>query len=161
MKTIDTRQYVQTLRELTEQGKEVNMVVAGGSMSPFLVHQRDVICFRRPDGPLKRGDMVFYQRVNGQFVMHRIWRVGKDGYYLVGDAQTDIEGPIHRNQIFGQVIRVKRKDRWIESGDFWWDFFHNIWIRMVPFRPFAFRLYSIFKRRDRTELPESSKQDVD
>ncbi|MGN0276019.1 MAG: S24/S26 family peptidase [Hominisplanchenecus sp.] len=161
MKTIDTRQYVQTLRELTEQGKEVSMVVAGGSMSPFLVHQRDVICFRRPDGQPKRGDMVFYQRRNGQFVMHRIWRVEKDGYYLVGDAQTDIEGPIHRNQIFGQVIRVKRKDRWIESGDFWWDFFQNIWIRMVPLRPLALKLHSLLKRQDRMDLPESIDPDVD
>lgn len=145
MKIVDTRQYVQTLRELTEQGREVSMVVAGSSMSPFLVNQRDVICFRKPTKRPGRGDMVFYQRKNGQFVMHRIWRVRQEGYYLVGDAQTDIEGPIEEDQIFAQVTKVRRKGKWIGPKDFWWRFFKIIWIRMVPQRPAALKVYSFLR----------------
>lgn len=146
IKIVDTRQYVQTLRELTEQGQEVSMMVAGGSMSPFLVHQRDVICFQKPAERPGRGDMVFYQRKNGQFVMHRIWRAAKEGYYLVGDAQTCIEGPIEEAQIFAQVTKVRRKGKWIGPEDFWWKFFKIIWIRMVPQRPAALKVYSFLKR---------------
>ena len=45
MKIVDTREYVSMLRELTEQGHEVNMIISGSSMTPFLIHQRDVIFF--------------------------------------------------------------------------------------------------------------------
>lgn len=38
MKVIDTRAYVGMLRELTDAGKEVSLIVAGSSMAPFLVH---------------------------------------------------------------------------------------------------------------------------
>lgn len=143
MKKVDTFEYVSMLRELTEQGKEVSLLISGSSMSPFLAHQRDFICFKMPDRDLRRGDMVFYQRKNGQFVMHRIWKKKTDGFYIVGDAQVDIEGPIQQEQIFAYVTKVKRKDEWIGPGDFWWEFFEHVWIRVVPFRPVLKRVYGV------------------
>ena len=94
MKIVDTREYVSILRELTEQGKEAGMVVAGNSMSPFLVDKRDFIFFVKADRKLKKGDIVFFQRKSGQYVMHRICKVRPEGYYIVGDAQQEIGGPI-------------------------------------------------------------------
>ena len=35
MKFVNTQEYVSMLRELTEQGREVNMLISGNSMSPF------------------------------------------------------------------------------------------------------------------------------
>ncbi len=154
MRVLDTREYVSTLRELTEQGREVSMVIAGNSMSPFLVHGRDSITFRKPDRPLKTGDMVFYQRDSGQFVMHRIHRVRPEGYDIVGDAQREIEGPVRADQIFAVVTKVKRKGQWLEPGDFWWDFFARVWIRMVPLRGTALRLYGAVHRTGQEKTGE-------
>jgi hypothetical protein len=134
MRKVDAQEYIPILRELTEQGKGVALLISGSSMSPFLAHERDTIYFKKPDRELRRGDMVFYQRASGQFVMHRIWKVKPEGYYMVGDAQQEIEGPLKREQIFGLITKVKRKDKWIKAGDFWWEFFEHIWIRIVPFR---------------------------
>ena len=131
---IDTRQYVSVLRELTEQGEEASMLVLGGSMAPFLVHERDCFCFEKPKRELKKGDMVFFQRVSGEFIMHRIYKISKEGYFVVGDAQNYIEGPIKREQIFAYVTKVQRKGKWIEPGDFWWEFFEHVWIRVIPLR---------------------------
>lgn len=130
------------LRELTEQGREVSMIISGSSMAPFLIHQRDRICFKKPDRELKKGDMVFFQRDSGQFVMHRILRIKPEGYYIVGDAQTEIEGPVRREQIFGLITKVKRKEKWMEPGDFWWEFFARIWLHMLPFRRPVMGLYA-------------------
>lgn len=141
MKVIDTREYVSALRELTEEGREVSMRISGNSMSPFLIHERDFICFKKPDRPLKVGDMVFFERKNGQFVMHRIWKVKPEGYYIVGDAQKEIEGPVERNQIFAVITKVQRKGKWIEPQDFWWEFFAHIWIHMIPLRFVVMKLY--------------------
>ena len=140
-RVVDTREYVSVLREIAESGKVVSLRIAGSSMSPFLAHGRDYIYFTKPDRELRAGDMVFYQRRNGQYVMHRIYKVKPDGYYIVGDAQTEIEGPVARDQIFALIKKVKRKDRIIQPGDFWWEFFEHVWIRMIPLRRPAVRLY--------------------
>lgn len=147
MKLVNTQEYVSMLRELTEQGKQVSMLISGNSMSPFLMHGRDSIRFQKPDRKLKKGDMVFFQRKSGQFVMHRIVQVKKDGFYLLGDAQQgrDKEGLIEESQIFARIVGVCRKGRWIGPGDFWWEFFEHVWIRLVPFRRFLINLYRFGK----------------
>lgn len=141
MKIVDTNEYISALRELVQEGQEVSMQISGSSMSPFLVHQRDRICFRAPTQPFRRGDMVFYQRANGQFVMHRIYKVRPEGYDIVGDAQTEIEGPIFPSQIFAIVTRVCRKGIWIDETNIWWKFFAGPWLSLVPFRYHLIRLY--------------------
>ncbi|MDO4617454.1 MAG: S24/S26 family peptidase [Lachnospiraceae bacterium] len=144
MKQVDTYEYVSVLKELTEEGRRVNMLIAGNSMSPFLIHNRDYIYFEKPGRDLRKGDMVFYQRLTGQYVMHRICKVHKDGTYdMVGDNQTDIERGIKRDQIFAVITQVKRKDRIIKPGDFWWVFFEKVWINMIPMRRLAVRMYGI------------------
>ena len=50
--------------------------------------------------------------------MHRIWKILPEGYYIVGDAQTQIEGPVKREQIFALITKVRRKERWMKPGDF-------------------------------------------
>lgn len=142
-RVVDTNEYVSVLRELAEEGRVVTMVIAGSSMSPFLCHNRDYIYFTRPDRELRRGDMVFYQRDTGQYVMHRIYKKKTDGYYMVGDAQTQIEGPLRRDQIFALIIKVKRKGKIIRPGNFWWEFFEHVWIRIIPLRKVIEKVYSL------------------
>ena len=148
-RVVDTNEYVSVLRELAEEGRVVSMLVVGSSMSPFLCHKRDYIYFTKPDRELRRGDMVFYQRDTGQYVMHRIYKRKKEGYYMVGDAQTQIEGPLRRDQIFARIIKVKRKGRIIEPGNFWWEFFEHVWIRIIPLRKVIEKLYSLLGQKHR------------
>ena len=143
MRYVDTKEYVSVLRELVEDGREVSLLVSGSSMSPFLAHQRDYIYFKKPDRELRKGDMVFYQRRTGQYVMHRIWKVKNDKYYMVGDAQQEIEGPLERDQIFAIITKVQRKGKWIEPGDFWWEFFERVWINIVPVRRVLVKMYGV------------------
>ncbi len=132
MREMDTREYLAMLKELVDQGRQVNLLISGSSMSPFLIHHRDTIYFQKPDRELKSGDMVFFRRSNGQYVMHRIVKIRPDGFYMLGDAQTEIEGPIDRAQIFGLVTAVKRNGRMLRPGDFWWEFFARVWLRIIP-----------------------------
>lgn len=144
---VDTKEYVDVLRGLTEEGKEVSMLVAGSSMNPFLIHYRDTIFFSKPQRPLRRGDMVFYQRESGQYVMHRILRVKPEGLYIVGDAQTEIEGPVRPEQVFAVITRVKRKGKMIGPDDFWWKFFEGPWLCLLPLRHIIMRLYALKHRK--------------
>lgn len=143
---IDTAAYVSVLRELTEEGRSVSLTVSGNSMSPYLIHERDQVFFEKPKVPLKKGDIVFFQRKDGQYIMHRICKVRQSGYYIVGDAQTEIEGPISGEQIFGVVTKVRRKGKMEQPGDFWWDFFEKIWICWIPIRPWIRDWYLLFSK---------------
>lgn len=136
---IDTKIYLSFLKEMIEQNMDVSIVISGNSMSPFLVNQRDVIYLSKINRKLKKGDLVLYQRLSGQYVVHRIVKVKKSGYYLAGDNQIAIEGPILDKQIFGLVTKVKRKG--IEAGNFWWEFFEHVWIWVLPWRMIILNIY--------------------
>ena len=139
---VDTVEYVGVLRGLVEEGHEVSMLVSGSSMSPFLIHLRDTIYFKKPDRPLRAGDMVFYQRDSGQYVMHRILRVRGDAYDIIGDAQIEVERGVRRDQIFAVITRIRRKGKLIGPGDFWWTFFARVWTKLIPLRPLIARAYA-------------------
>lgn len=141
MRRVDTDVYVSMLRDLVNEGKECRLLISGSSMAPFLVHERDSIIFSKPDRELRRGDMVFYQRDNGQFVMHRILHVRPEGLYIIGDAQTEVEGPVKPEQVFARVTKVNRKGKWIGPGNFWWWFFSTVWLRLFPIRRLILKLY--------------------
>lgn len=146
-KIVDIYTYMPVLQELLSEGKEVSVTVTGNSMSPFLVHGRDRILIAPPDGNWKKGDMAFFIRTNGQYVMHRICRVDKNGNcFFVGDAQQYIEGPVTPAQIFGKITSVQRKGKWIGPDDFWWRFFEKIWMNVIPMRSFFRTAYGMMKR---------------
>ena len=126
---VDTREYVSVLREMVDQGMEVSMTIAGTSMEPFLIHRRDKIYFRRPEGKIKKGDMVFFQRATGEYVMHRVMKVRKGKYYLAGDHQAFMEGPIDEQQIFAKVVSVERDGKWLTEKDPLWKFYAGWWRR--------------------------------
>ena len=142
-KIVDIYTYMPVLRDLLSQGKEVSLNITGNSMAPFLVHGRDQILIAPSDDNWKKGDMAFFIRTNGKYIMHRICKAAPEGYYIVGDAQTEIEGPVAREQIFAVITRVRRKGKWLQKGDFWWDFFEKVWIHIIPFRPIIRKMYSL------------------
>lgn len=149
MIVFDTEEYMTAMRELTEQGLEVTIPIFGGSMVPFLADGRDEVLIKKPDRTLKKGDIVFFQRDSGRFILHRIRKVKPEGYYIVGDSQRRIEGPIREEQIFAVVIKAKRHGKWVAPGDFWWEFFEHVWIHMIPLRACLIKGYTYLRKGSR------------
>ena len=119
------------------------LIVSGRSMTPFLVGGRDTVYLSRLERPVRRGDILLYQRDSGQYVLHRVWKVEKNGTFtMVGDAQVELEHGIREDQVIAIVTFVLRKEKTVFPGFFWWEFFEKIWIRMVPLRPFFRKVYS-------------------
>ena len=147
---VDIHTYLPVLIDIIKSGKDVSVTVTGSSMAPFLAHLRDSIIVSPPPRQFHRGDMVFFQRQDSSYVMHRIHHLKEGKLYLVGDNQTEIEGPIDPQQVFGIVRKVIRNGKLLQKGDFWWDFFEKAWIRIVPLRSAAVKAVSIvYKLRNR------------
>ena len=145
-KILPPEQLVEPLLGLLEDTDSVPLVISGGSMTPFLAHGRDVVYLSKVRQPLKRGDMVFYRRDSGTYVLHRIYRVEGESYTLLGDAQTQTEPGIRPDQILARVTAVRRKGKLLQKGSFRWDFFEKVWIRLVPLRPALRAAYSRIKK---------------
>lgn len=142
VRLVDTQEYMEMIRALLEDGQEVSMIVTGNSMRPFLKHGRDKICMKKTDRKLRKGDIVFYRRENGQYVMHRILKCGDQSYTLLGDGQIVPESGIRQEQIFARITKVQVRGKWIGPENFRWRFFEHIWIRFCGIRKLGFSFSS-------------------
>lgn len=142
---VDTYHYLTMIKELLKQDKQVSLPIKGNSMAPFLINNRDYIYLEKPKNTLKKGDFVLYQRISGQYVAHRIVKTDGNQYYLAGDNQTVIEGPIYQKQILGIVTKVKRKEKWLKEGDLYWEFFEHVWRYILPWRRLILSIYKKYR----------------
>lgn len=109
-------------------------------MSPFLASNRDYVYLEKPNRKLKKGDIVLFLRQNGDYVLHRIKHIRSDDFYIIGDRQTTLEGPVKKEQIMALVTSVKRKSKILTSKSLIWQFYEKIWINTVRIRPILFKI---------------------
>ena len=98
------------IKEKLASGHEVTFSPRGTSMLPFLKEGRDTITLKAPPARLKKYDIPFYQRKDGQYILHRVVRVGKT-YTCVGDNQFALEKGVEHSQIIGVCTAVQRKGK--------------------------------------------------
>ena len=89
----------------------------GTSMQPLLRHHENPVVLLPVEGRLKRGDVPFYKRANGQYVLHRIICVHKDGYDCCGDNQTALEKGVTDDMIFARMVGFYQGERYISCDD--------------------------------------------
>ena len=86
IRTIDAVKDADALVDILSTGAVFPLLVTGSSMIPFLREGRDTVFLRKPDR-LHRGQIVFFRRKSGEFTLHRIRKIYKDGRLLSnGDA---------------------------------------------------------------------------
>ena len=141
-RTLSPEELMPQYEELLRAGAELPLVVSGGSMLPFLAPGRDTVYLRSIDRALKRGDIVFYRRADGRYILHRLHRIDGDKCWFVGDAQDDIEGPLNIKCACAYVTQALRKGKTQKPGCFCWNFFERVWLRAVGRRRRLIELYS-------------------
>lgn len=133
-------------RELLSTGAKLPLVVSGGSMTPFLKHERDTVLLGALTDEPKKGDILFFRRSCGAYVLHRLVRNDGTALWFVGDAQDEIEGPILREQVFAKVIKVRRKGRELSERSPIWLFYKRIWPLTIGHRKTIFACVSKLRR---------------
>ncbi len=123
------------IEELLEQGNTIQIHTQGYSMYPMFLPERDEAIIRQAAlADLKRGDVVLYRRKSGILVLHRIWKHKPDGFYMVGDNQTEIEGPLEDSQIKGLLVAFIRKGKYVETTQLFYRVISRFWLFLRPFR---------------------------
>lgn len=125
------------LERLLAEGKVIQIKPEGYSMYPLLVPGRDKVLIEQISTErLRRGDVVLYRRKSGILVLHRIWKHDSKGFYMVGDNQTRIEGPLKPQQIKGKMTGIIRNGRQISAEDWRYRLVSGLWLWLRPARPY-------------------------
>lgn len=125
---VDTTEYLNTVCALLRSGKQaISVPVAGISMCPFL-HPEDTVFLETVEEKLKIGKIYLFVRPNGQYVLHRLIQVEKDGVlWMLGDNQCVPEPVCGREMLRAQVCSVRRKGKLCAPGSFIWWFYACPW----------------------------------
>ena len=116
-------------------------------MRPLLVQGRDSVILRKREGiPAKKHDIAFYKRLDGQFVLHRVMKIKKDGTYVMcGDNQFALEEGIAPEQIIGYVSDIYRGEKRFSVESLKYRAYVFLWTKM-PIRRTIVWIRSIFKK---------------
>jgi len=117
------------------ENSRVSIIITGNSMLPFLREGIDSVELVKPDfAKLRKLDIVLIQRKNGVYILHRLYKKKKDCFYMVGDNQVFIEGPLYPDQLIGVVDTIIRNGKRIPSRSFPLILLAGIWVFALPVR---------------------------
>lgn len=138
------------IKEILSKDKQVRITVTGSSMYPFLRENIDSVELTGASfSALKKGDIALIQRENGQYILHRVLLKKGGSFFIVGDAQQWIEGPLAESQLVAVASAIYRKDLRISCEGRGWKLVSLLWLKLLPFRE---QLIACFKRlRKRTK----------
>lgn len=131
------------MKETLDANGEVSFISSGVSMLPTIRDRKDTVTLVKPQGKLKKGDVPFYLRDNGQYILHRVIYVNGDTYVMRGDNQWVNEYNIRPDQIIGVLKSIERNGKTynVESKEY------KAYVALLPAIRWAYRLYNALKRR--------------
>ena len=109
-KDIRLEELMPVIRESLIAGNSVRLFPKGTSMLPMIRQGIDSVVLSPVPDKLKKYDLPFYQRDNGQYVLHRIVEAGET-YTCIGDNQFVFERGVRHDQMIAIVTAFYRRDK--------------------------------------------------
>lgn len=106
-RSVSLEEVMPMILEHLAAGESVQFIPKGTSMRPMIHGGRDHVVLSPVKGKLKKHDLPLYRRDNGQYILHRIVKVGET-YTMVGDNQYQREPGIRPDQILAVVTAFVR-----------------------------------------------------
>lgn len=130
---LSMEQLMPLFQEVLAAGKSVTFSPKGTSMLPMLRQGRDTVTLSPVPERLRKYDLPLYRRDNGQFVLHRIIRVGET-YTCMGDNQYKPEPGLRRDQMIAVMTSFCRNGRTVSADDAGYRFYCRLWCAVRPLR---------------------------
>lgn len=136
-------EYDSLIREVLASDGEFRLYPHGTSMLPLIRQGIDSVALRRMDRKPKKHDILFYQRRDGSYILHRVKKVTPDGLIMWGDNHTMLETGVTGDMIIGYAARIFRGDNELDCRSLWYRAYLWLWqfkaVRRVLL-PIAYRL---------------------
>lgn len=129
-------------------GESVQFTPQGTSMTPMILGGRDQVILSPKPEKWKKYDLPFYQRANGQYVLHRIVKADKT-LTCIGDNQFEYEEGLRPDQMIAIATGFVRKGKKYRTDQFSYRIYCRLWhwsrrIRGI-FRQIQWKLKSMKK----------------
>ena len=124
-KKVSLEQIFPVIEEKLKSGGLVTFGPHGTSMLPLIREGKDTVTLSAKI-PAKVGDVAFYQRPDGQFVLHRIVGKDSDGFVLCGDNQTILGKGVPKDWIIAVMTSVTRDGKEILCESFRYRFYAKV-----------------------------------
>lgn len=123
------------MEEYMKDGREIIIQARGNSMFPLMRNDKDSLKLAGADfSDIRKYDVVLIRRTTGAYIIHRVCKKTKDAFYMVGDNQTEIEGPLYPDQLLAVTVEVYRGGRTIKRGSALWNIYARLWMFLRPVR---------------------------
>lgn len=140
--------YDSLIREVLSTGGEFRLYPHGTSMLPLLRQGRDSVSLRQVDSPIRKNDILFYQRPDGAYVLHRVRTVTPKELTMWGDNQTAPERGVCPDWIIGRVTRIFRDDKEVSCDGSRYRRYLGLW-QFAFIRGLLLKLYHFLERRSK------------
>ena len=128
------------MEQLLQDGNILKLKPQGYSMYPLFIPGRDEALIQQAAlESLRKNDVVLYRR-------DHICRIAPEGIYMVGDNQSEVEGPLRPDQIRGKLVGFIRNGKNFSVKNPLYRFLSFLWLTMLPIRPVCFRLTALLRR---------------
>lgn len=123
------------VRQMLDEGKDVDFTVTGNSMWPLLKHGRDrVVLTSCGAEDIRKGDVILFEALPSKFLLHRVTRVSHSCFETTGDYNTFRDGSFPKSCVIGKAVRITRKGRTYESASALMRFYSATWMGLFPLR---------------------------
>lgn len=126
-------QLMPLIQERLAAGESVQFTPHGTSMRPLLEGGRDQVILAPLPNQLKKYDLPLYRRDNGQFVLHRIVKVGET-YTCIGDNQFEYETGLRQEQMIALATGVIHKGKQYQFSSMRYWLYCRFWHGTRPIR---------------------------
>lgn len=133
------------IRDTLAAGNTVCIGPKGTSMRPLIRQGIDYVELSAVPEKLKKYDLPLYRRADGQFVLHRVVKIGEH-YTCVGDNQFQPETGVKHSQVIAVVTAIYRRDKRIPVTAFSYRAYCRLWHWSRPVRKILRRVRDTFRR---------------
>lgn len=146
LKRVKAAELFPVIADIIKQEGSAWITVTGMSMYPFLRDGTDSVELSGTSfEKMKKKDIILIKREDGVYVLHRVLKKEMDRFYIIGDAQQWIEGPLKPEQIIAGVATIKRKQHIISCENKLYKIAVTLWMLLIPCRHIVFKLYGKFR----------------
>ena len=147
VRTLSIRQWC----DMVEAGNSipVNIQLYGASMQPLVRRLKDTVTIVPLKRPLKKGDVVLFQRRDDTYVVHRVWKLRGNQVQTMGDNVRSADAWMSPDAVLGLVTHVKRGGCRFCIDTPIWRSLGRAWLAIHPLRKGVRRVLGGIKRRIR------------
>lgn len=132
--------------EQINAGGSTSFTIHGTSMQPLLYDGKSVVRLEKPNGEPKKYDIIFYRRDDGNFLLHRIVGVKKNGYICRGDNQTINEYPVKREWVIAVMTQHTENGRTRTTASLMQQLYARLWVNTVFIRKIKRKSFAFLKK---------------